>query len=588
MFTEVVLASATDAVFGFLVDRIGQGLTEKARIWLGRDAQRMAFKLSFVRAYSAFVDTYPTRVDELFDETFLRGRAAPLLALCLTRDGEPAPTDLAAAWADQLGLQGEARRQYVAELTPVSAFFLQQLVNELRAREEFQPLFNSRALDTIAESSMQATRELEKLREDISEVLNQANERYRISIGSAQGVVIGDHNTITNIFQTFGEASTPVKEYIRIREFETLVNERTRDFVGRKFIFDAIDHLLQDAGFSSGYIIIRGEPGIGKTALMGKLVKDRGYVHHFNIASQNIRSSRDFLTNICAQLIVCYDLAYASILDKATRDSGFLVQLLNEAATKARALPLVILIDALDEAEDTDLSPSANRLYLPSSLPPGVFFIVTMREEEDLRLFVDRREDIYLSDDSPQNLEDVEQYIRTFLQTHHDQMMPRIVRWGVDEDEFVKVLTEKSEGNFMYLVHVLRDISGNKLTPANVAKVRNLPQGLRDYYQRHWRTMRAQDVERFERYYEPVVCMLAVARESVTPEQVAEWTGLTPPRVAEVIGTWREFLNEEAPREGEPLYRIYHASFRDFLKAEVGLTRYDNAIAQTALNKIQW
>jgi hypothetical protein len=50
---------------------------------------------------------------------------------------------------------------------------------------------------------------------------------------------------------------------------------------------------------------------------------------------------------------------------------------------------------------------------------------------------------------------------------------------------------------------------------------------------------------------------------------------------------WRPFLNEQRSDAGEPLYRVYHASFQDFLTEEgVGLTPYHKRIAETALRKI--
>jgi hypothetical protein len=387
------------------------------------------------------------------------------------------------------------------------------------------------------------------------------------------------------IFYLFDRKSGALRRHIRVQEFQSLVDERTRDFVGRRFIFQAIDDLLAKPQYG-GYIVIQGEPGIGKTALMAQLVKQRGYVHHFNIAIQNIRSARDFLANICAQLIVRYELAHPTLPPEATQDSGFLVQLLAEAVDKTAKQPVVILVDALDEVEDIGLPGDANRLLLPSALPQGVFFIVTTREQADCRLVVDRREDIYLRDDDPRNLKDIEQYIRDYGQKYPSEMAARIAEWDISAETFVKVMAEKSQGNFMYLVQVLRDICAGKLTAATIDNIYQLPQGLRGYYQRHWRLMRTQDEARFEKYYEPVVCYLATAREPVNMEQLVEWTKLPRRQIRDVVNEWREFLNVEPGPQGEPLFHVYHASFQDFLKEEVGLDRYHDRIAQNALDKI--
>lgn len=392
---------------------------------------------------------------------------------------------------------------------------------------------------------------------------------------------------MTSIFRLLATAPAPLSPHLQVLDFERLVDERTRNFVGRDFIFRAVDELLKDPEFPSGYILIRGEPGIGKTALLSQLVKTRGYVHHFNIAPQNIRSTRVFLENVCAQLIVRYQLAHTMLPPEASQDSAFLTRLLTEAAEKAGDQPVVVLVDALDEAEDTGLAATANRLFLPAVLPEKVFFVLTSREQIDYRLDVDRREDLYLRDDDPQNLNDVRAYVGNFIQAHQKEMAARIAAWKIGIDEFVELLTDKSQGNFMYLVHVLEDIRTGRLSPKTMDNVQDLPRGLRAYYQRHWRTMRAQDQDRFERIYEPVLRILATVREPVTLSAVQEWTNIEPPRIREVIRDWRPFLNESPSATGAPLYRIYHASFQDFLAEEgVGLKPYHERIAMTALAKI--
>jgi hypothetical protein len=414
-----------------------------------------------------------------------------------------------------------------------------------------------------------------------------------------RSVAIGGNNAGTIItgdivFQILDGAPLFLTQHFRVHQFRTLIEERTRGFVGRDFIFEAIDNFISgrsDRNFRSGYVVVRGEPGIGKTALAGQLVKLRGYLHHFNIGSQNIDSAADFLGNVCAQLVVRYKLDHVMLPPAATQHSGFLSQLLAEAASKAGDLPLIIVIDGLDEAQDIALSPNANRLFLPSSLPEGVFFIVTTREKEEYRMSVDHRKDIFIRDMGEQNLTDVRQYTSAFIDKFREQMILRITAWTTNVEEFVEVITTKSQGNFMYLVHVLNDIRQGQLTKDNLDSIYGLPAGLKEYYQRHWRTMRSQDPARFQDYYEPVVCILASARESVPIAQLVQWTKhkwphLDSSRIRDVIRVWREFLNEDRSENGVPVFRIYHTSFQDFLKEEAGLTAYHEEIVMSALRKI--
>ncbi len=61
-------------------------------------------------------------------------------------------------------------------------------------------------------------------------------------------------------------------------------------------------------------------------------------------------------------------------------------------------------------------------------------------------------------------------------------------------------------------------------------------------------------------------------------KQVSEWAKLSQGQAKSSIRLWREFLEKEAVN-GEQRYRIYHASFQDFLKEQVDLVRYDDMIA---------
>src|SRR5262249_27925399 len=124
--------------------------------------------------------------------------------------------------------------------------------------------------------------------------------RYDVEVSGSQGAAVGDYATVFNFFAS---APPALASYIRSQQFRSLVDERTRHFTGRSFVFDRIDQLLAGAEFTSGYVTVRGEPGIGKTSVAAALVARRGYVHHFNIAPENIRTTRQFLQNVCAQLV---------------------------------------------------------------------------------------------------------------------------------------------------------------------------------------------------------------------------------------------------------------------------------------------
>jgi hypothetical protein len=355
------------------------------------------------------------------------------------------------------------------------------------------------------------------------------------------------------------------------RSFDALMRDKLRGFVGRQFVFDAMDGFLRHN--DSGYFVIRALPGIGKSALMAKLVNDRGYVHHFNIASQNIRSTRVFLENACAQLIDRYELEIDEIPHRAFEDSGFMMQCLGEAAADPKNHPIVLAVDALDESDRLGLAATVNVLYLPSSLPEGVYVVVTTRPLDDLRLSVAQVQVLDLEADSEGNLQDITTYIEAYVE--REGMQKRLETWGVSAEQFVTALRTKSQGNFMYLYYVLPAIEDGRFVKGALDE---LPEGLMAYYRRHWRQMREGNEAEFDQVYEPIVCILGVAQEPVTAQQIANWTKLERGQVKESIRLWREFLEEEQV-DKERHYRIYHASFQDFLKEQVDLVLYDDMIA---------
>jgi hypothetical protein len=128
------------------------------------------------------------------------------------------------------------------------------LAEELRQTKEFQPLFSAGDLREVETS----TAAVEARIADLNELLN---------------------TKLSALAELFASATAPVRS--EIVDFLPLIQEKTRDFVGRRFVFDAVSRFSNEN--RRGYFLIQGEPGIGKTALMAQLVKQNGYLHHFSV-----------------------------------------------------------------------------------------------------------------------------------------------------------------------------------------------------------------------------------------------------------------------------------------------------------------
>jgi hypothetical protein len=135
----------------------------------------------------------------------------------------------------------------------------------------------------------------------------------------------------------------------------------------------------------------------------------------------------------------------------------------------------------------------------------------------------------------------------------------------------------------MYLHYVLPDIEEGKYKDL---KLKDLPQGLENYYKSHWRRMRGQNEEAWFKYRLPILATLTAAHTPVSIGLLAEISGLGVqelPRIQVVLDEWRQFLDVHEVEHNDKLqkrYRMYHASFRDFIinQEEVALKRADERI----------
>jgi hypothetical protein len=562
MGIEALALLLAQAILPILADRLATAALPQERVsrWLGRDPARLGLRTALREALVELQARYPAETEGFFDEGFLTSRAVVvLLARCVPPGMPPEASELANLYVDHLGLTCD-RSAVVSGVGPLAADFLDTFRKHLRHKPAFRPFFDSADADAMQASLAQI---LERL-PDLLARLDQAPQRLRL----------------------------------HIKPVTTFRERRTAFFVGREFVMNAIDERLLD--LSSGYLLIDGPPGIGKSAIMAELVRTRDYVHHFNVATDGIRTPDQFLRNVCAQLIVRYKLPYSELPPDAGRDAGFLDVLLRDATAAAAVqedLPVVLVVDALDEAEEPDTHAGVNRLKLPATLPGGVVVVVSIRAGvPDLLTVADRAEPIGLRWDDPRNLADVQKYTETFLERQAEVMQHRLVEWKASAPEFVESVVAHSEGNFMYLVNLLDGIAAGSITKETFGGLEGLPTGLMDYYAGHWRAMRDADVERFERVQRPVVCMLAVSPGAVTAAKVAEWisnSGVFAPvpvtEVDRVLKEWRQFFNQE-PGD-PPRWRIYHTSFLTFLADradDVNLQEFREASVAATGSKIQW
>ena len=351
---------------------------------------------------------------------------------------------------------------------------------------------------------------------------------------------------------------------LRPLDYTNLLREKTRNFVGRQWLFESIDRFISCQ--SSGYVILTGSPGVGKTAVAAELVHRRSYPHHFNVASEGLNRFDIFLQTLYSQLARRFRLTFDPPNSKDLLDSRYLRNLLDLAVQKLPAGDkLVVVVDAVDEVDPTDLRTGANPLYLPGLLPNSLFIVLTTRDTAPKLRVECESTTLEIAQDSPENIRDVELFLRSSLKE------PGVGRYiqihNLTADVFISEFVDRSEGNFMYLRYVIGAVA------AGLEKDRSpssLPRGLRNYYEDHWRRMRSQNEDEWFRLQLPVLLVLTVVAEPVTVSEILELTNMSSrAQLLSVIEKWGPFLHESiATGTTERRYRLYHSSFRDFIDAK--------------------
>jgi hypothetical protein len=357
-----------------------------------------------------------------------------------------------------------------------------------------------------------------------------------------------------------------------IVDFGRFLYQKRRGFVGRAWLFEQIEQWRTTSSESA--LIIAGEPGIGKSAILaelalGSLAARTIATHCCQWDVQETLRPATFVRGIayqCASRLPEYASKIVApelrrFLERADLDpaSAFELSVLNplgqlKAPPEA---PLLLCIDALDEA--ASFNEGSNILDLLASwierLPSWIKIIATTRPDTTVMRKLGRVRTMVLDPASNENIADLRHYVTSQIEDLGDSDIEQV---AVAQESLI----QQSGGSFLYTEHVLQAVLHGRM---NLNDLGNLPPGLDGTYERFLRRTFSAD-EEFQKI-RPVLEVIGAAEEPIPRSLIANAAGLELRELVRGIAPLIPLLRQTrtSNEQQHPAISFWHKSFYDFL-----------------------
>jgi hypothetical protein len=340
-----------------------------------------------------------------------------------------------------------------------------------------------------------------------------------------------------------------------------------KGFVGRDWLFDAIEQWRTAADRASRLFWIVGEPGVGKSAFAAHLT-------HFGrdkvIAAQFVewdkpdhRSAQRVIRSITFQLatrlpeyrkllLTLPEIKELDQKDPAELFDYLLANPLRTTIAGGRERHLIV-IDGLDEAGEADHNPLVEMLSRNAQrLPDWIGLVLTSRPESAVKTPLQGLNPSVLDTRTEANRNDICDYLRHEL-TLQLESRP-------DADRLVMQILEKSEGLFLYVERFCDDLQRGHLS---LDRPEQFPQGLGGVFCQFF-DRQFPDIEKFRKSTRPALRAILAAREPLPVEilqRIFNWQDEELQDFTRPLGSLFPVAREASGEVIKP----YHKSLADWL-----------------------
>ena len=290
---------------------------------------------------------------------------------------------------------------------------------------------------------------------------------------------------------------------------ELFIADRTRWFVGRSDILRRMHTIVEDES-DPRLMVITGEPGCGKSALIARFTEEVSHNHpdwlilsHFVGASPSSTSLRRTLRRLCAQLNRVLGAA-----EEVPEEYKELAQLFPELLQRASETRRVLLvIDALNQFERTDNAHTMR--WLSQKLPPNTKTVVSTLAGEALDALKARRMEPQFEELSGLTRSEIKEFATSYLsEIRKDFPTPQI------KDAFYDKI---KAGHPLYILVALEELRVFPVYEEVGKRVASLPDTVPDLFD--------QVLERIEGdFSRPLVrdfmSLIACGRQGMTGEEL--------------------------------------------------------------------